>query len=170
MQDHPQHHRPPLHQAMARISLCAQVLQGDRAIVLRRAQVSWKRAVSGCVKTPQLTDSCLYYWGVVGLLIGLTLYRPAYSATALTGTLLDNPAWIGFWSVFALVSATAGRTHRFELTYRAPSFSTCSPTCTSPRSRSRPVSRASSPPVSGSAPSSAPTTGSRRLVFWLWCL
>lgn len=46
--------------------------------------------------------NCLYYWGVVGLLIGLTLYRPAYSAAALKGTLLDNPVWIGFWSVFAL--------------------------------------------------------------------
>ena len=155
---------------MARISLRPQVFQGDCALVFRRAQVSWTRDVAGLVEMSQLTDSCLYYWGVVGLLIGLTLYRPAYSAAALKGTLLDNPVWIGFWSVFALVSATAGRTHRFELTYRAPSFSTCSPTCTSPRSRSRPVSRASSPPVSGSAPSSAPTTGSRRLVFWLWCL
>jgi len=47
--------------------------------------------------------SVAYYWGIVGLLIGMTLYRPAYSATALKGTLLDNPNWITFWSVFILV-------------------------------------------------------------------
>ena len=50
--------------------------------------------------------SVAYYWGVVGLLIGLTLYRPAYSATALKGTLLDNPKWITFWTGFILVCET----------------------------------------------------------------
>ena len=155
---------------MARISLRPQVFQGDCALVFRRAQVSWTRDVAGLVEMSQLTDSCLYYWGVVGLLIGLTLYRPAYSAAALKGTLLDNPVWIGFWSVFALVSATGSRAQRFKLTYRALSFSTYNLTCTSPRSPSLLDSHASSPPVSVSAPSFAPTTGLRRLAFWLWCL
>ncbi|KAI9639003.1 uncharacterized protein MKK02DRAFT_42036 [Dioszegia hungarica] len=43
-----------------------------------------------------------YYWGVVGVLCGLTLYRPAYSAEALKGSILNNPAWVGFWSLFIL--------------------------------------------------------------------
>ncbi|WWC92730.1 uncharacterized protein L201_007689 [Kwoniella dendrophila CBS 6074] len=46
--------------------------------------------------------NCLYYWGICGFLIGLTLYRPAYSASALKGTLLDNSTWITFWTVFEL--------------------------------------------------------------------
>lgn len=66
--------------------------------------VRYEQALGG--DEQELTScSCLYYWGVVGLLIGLTLYRPAYSAVALQGTLLDNSLWIGFWSVFALVRA-----------------------------------------------------------------
>ncbi|WVR08123.1 hypothetical protein IAU60_005169 [Kwoniella sp. DSM 27419] len=46
--------------------------------------------------------NCLYYWGICGFLIGLTLYRPAYSASALKGTLLDNSSWITFWTIFEL--------------------------------------------------------------------
>lgn len=52
----------------------------------------------------ELTCSCAYYWGITGGLIGLTLYRPAYGAKALQGTLLDNPKWIGFWAAFIIVS------------------------------------------------------------------
>ncbi|WVQ79326.1 hypothetical protein IAT38_001423 [Cryptococcus sp. DSM 104549] len=48
--------------------------------------------------------NCLYYWGICGFLIGLTLYRPAYSKSALEGTLLGNPNWITFWTVFELGS------------------------------------------------------------------
>ncbi|WRT69624.1 uncharacterized protein IL334_006613 [Kwoniella shivajii] len=46
--------------------------------------------------------NCAYYWGICGLLIGLTLYRPAYSAQALKGSLLSNPKWITFWTIFEL--------------------------------------------------------------------
>lgn len=52
----------------------------------------------------RLTHSCAYYWGITGGLIGLTLYRPAYGAKALKGTLLDSPKWIGFWTAFIIVS------------------------------------------------------------------
>nr|XP_018260378.1 enoyl reductase [Kwoniella dejecticola CBS 10117]OBR82536.1 enoyl reductase [Kwoniella dejecticola CBS 10117] len=45
--------------------------------------------------------NCLYYWGVCGLLIGLTLYRPAYSAASLKGSLLDNSTWITIWTIGA---------------------------------------------------------------------
>ncbi|WVQ95986.1 hypothetical protein IAU59_003086 [Kwoniella sp. CBS 9459] len=48
--------------------------------------------------------NCLYYWGICGFLIGTTLYRPGYSAQALKGTLLDNPKWIGFWTIFELTA------------------------------------------------------------------
>ncbi|WWC73769.1 uncharacterized protein I206_107741 [Kwoniella pini CBS 10737] len=48
--------------------------------------------------------NCIYYWGVCGLLIGLTLYRPAYSATALKGSLLDNSVWITIWTVVELTA------------------------------------------------------------------
>ncbi|WVQ66107.1 uncharacterized protein L199_004285 [Kwoniella botswanensis] len=48
--------------------------------------------------------NCLHYWGVSGILIGLTLYRPGYSAEALKGTIYDNPNWIKGWAVFFLVT------------------------------------------------------------------
>lgn len=56
-------------------------------------------------RAEKLTCSCAYYWGITGGLIGLTLYRPAYGAKALKGTLLDNPKWIGFWTAFIIVSS-----------------------------------------------------------------
>lgn len=55
----------------------------------------------------QLTSSCAYYWGITGVLIGLTLYRPAYGAKALEGSLLNSSGWIGFWTVFIIVSIPA---------------------------------------------------------------
>ncbi|WVN86919.1 uncharacterized protein L203_102093 [Cryptococcus depauperatus CBS 7841] len=48
--------------------------------------------------------NCLYYWGICGFLIGLTLYRPAYSKQALAGTLLADPRWIAFWTIFELAA------------------------------------------------------------------
>lgn len=48
--------------------------------------------------------NCLYYWGICGFLIGLTLYRPAYSKQALDGTLLGDSRWINFWTIFELVA------------------------------------------------------------------
>jgi very-long-chain enoyl-CoA reductase len=50
-----------------------------------------------------LTLSCAYYWGITGVLIGLTLYRPAYGAVALKDSILNSPNWIRFWTVFILV-------------------------------------------------------------------
>ncbi len=50
-----------------------------------------------------LTRSCAYYWGITGVLIGLTLYRPAYGAVALKDSILNSPNWIRFWTVFILV-------------------------------------------------------------------
>ncbi|KAK8849622.1 hypothetical protein IAR55_004957 [Kwoniella newhampshirensis] len=55
------------------------------------------------VPVSYVVRNCLYYWGICGLLIGLTLYRPAYSAKALSGTLLDDPRWVKFWSGFIVV-------------------------------------------------------------------
>ena len=55
---------------------------------------------------PAEQRSALYYWGVNGLLIGLTMYRPAYSAPALRHSILNRPAWIWGWSIFMLVSPT----------------------------------------------------------------
>lgn len=69
----------------------------------------------------KLTSSCAYYWGITGGLIGLTLYRPAYGAKALKGTLLDNPKWIGFWTAFIIVSCS---TPLHQLTSRSTSSST----------------------------------------------
>jgi hypothetical protein len=68
--------------------------------------------------------SCLYYWGINGILIGLTLYRPAYSAQALKGSILDNPNWIRFWTVFILVSFP---TTSHTLPYSAPHNKTTKP-------------------------------------------
>lgn len=48
--------------------------------------------------------SCAYYWGITGLLIGATLYRPAYGAVALKNSILDTPQWLYFWSAFIIVS------------------------------------------------------------------
>ena len=50
--------------------------------------------------------SCSYYWGFCGLLMSLTLYRPAYSAQALKGSILDNPRWIAFWVLFIIVRSS----------------------------------------------------------------
>lgn len=47
-----------------------------------------------------------YYWGLVGILMPLTLYRPAYSADALKGSILNSDTWLWFWGVFVLVSRT----------------------------------------------------------------
>lgn len=60
----------------------------------------------------RLTRSCAYYWGITGVLIGLTLYRPAYGAEALQGKLINSPAWIGFWTVFIVVSLAPFTTTR----------------------------------------------------------
>ncbi|RXK41823.1 enoyl reductase [Tremella mesenterica] len=48
----------------------------------------------------------LYYWGVCGLLIPLTLFRPAYGNDGLVGkwALLNSPAWVGGWSIFILIT------------------------------------------------------------------
>lgn len=45
-----------------------------------------------------------YYWGLVGMLMPLTLYRPAYSSSALKGSILNSQNWLLFWSIFILVS------------------------------------------------------------------
>ena len=36
--------------------------------------------------------------------MGLTLYRPAYGAKALQGSILNSSKWINFWGAFILVS------------------------------------------------------------------
>ncbi|KAK4688735.1 hypothetical protein P7C73_g1385, partial [Tremellales sp. Uapishka_1] len=65
--------------------------------------------------------NCLYYWGVCGFLIGLTLYRPAYSAPALKGSILDNPVWLGFWSTFILIAEALNfNTHMHQRSLRTP--------------------------------------------------
>ncbi|RSH93376.1 3-oxo-5a-steroid 4- dehydrogenase [Saitozyma podzolica] len=65
--------------------------------------------------------NCLYYWGINGILIGLTLYRPAYSAQALKGSILDNPNWIRFWTVFILINEFINfLTHLHLRTLRTP--------------------------------------------------
>lgn len=48
--------------------------------------------------------NCAYYWGITGLLIGCTLYRPAYGALALKDSILNTNAWVYFWASFIVVS------------------------------------------------------------------
>lgn len=52
------------------------------------------------------------------MLCGLTLYRPAYSAEALKGSILNNPAWVGFWSLFILVSPSLSAENHADRTVR----------------------------------------------------
>jgi hypothetical protein len=52
----------------------------------------------------QLTTSMAYYWGLVGILMPLTIYRPAYSAAALRGSILNSQSWLLFWTFFIVVS------------------------------------------------------------------
>ena len=63
-----------------------------------------------CV-SPALIASChscyssLYYWGVCGLLIPLTFFRPQNGEAGLTGkwAFMNSEEWIWFWSSFILV-------------------------------------------------------------------
>ena len=116
-----------------------------------------------CSHADRADSSVAYYWGVVGLLIGMTLYRPAYSATALKGTLLDNPKWITFWSGFILVSLTVFIV--VPLTRRSPKHSTFTPTCTSPHCVNPPDSRVCIRLAGASESPSAQTTGMRSLAW-----
>ena len=63
-------------------------------------------------KDIRITDqlcSCLYYWGQCGVLMGLTLYRPANSAKALEGTIYDSLTYLGFWTIFIFVGPSSFR-------------------------------------------------------------
>ncbi|ORX37799.1 3-oxo-5-alpha-steroid 4-dehydrogenase-domain-containing protein [Kockovaella imperatae] len=63
----------------------------------------------------------LYYWGVVGILMGLTLYRPAYGARALQGSILNDSRWINFWGFFILICENLNfYTHYHLSTLRQP--------------------------------------------------
>lgn len=65
--------------------------------------------------------NCAYYWGITGCLIGVTLYRPSYGAKALAGTLLDSPAWIGFWTAFIVINELLNlNTHLHQASIRTP--------------------------------------------------
>jgi hypothetical protein len=48
-------------------------------------------------------DSMAYYWGLVGILMPLTIYRPAYSVAGLKGSILNSSSWLLGWTVFILV-------------------------------------------------------------------
>ncbi|KAJ9119942.1 hypothetical protein QFC24_005425 [Naganishia onofrii] len=41
--------------------------------------------------------NCGHYWLLCGVSTAVALYRPAYSASALKGTIFDNSNWIGAW-------------------------------------------------------------------------
>lgn len=62
-----------------------------------------------------LTFSCAYYWGICGFLIGLTLYRPANGAIALTNSVLNSSSWLTFWTVFWGVSLAVSSLRIFML-------------------------------------------------------
>ncbi|GMK55347.1 hypothetical protein CspeluHIS016_0204030 [Cutaneotrichosporon spelunceum] len=63
--------------------------------------------------------NCAYYWGITGVLIGLTLYRPAYGAEALKDSILNSPNWIRFWTVFILINEALNlNTHLHQATLR----------------------------------------------------
>ncbi|KAJ9098950.1 hypothetical protein QFC19_006174 [Naganishia cerealis] len=42
-------------------------------------------------------SSCGHYWLLCGVSTAVALYRPAYSAASLKGTVFDNSNWIGAW-------------------------------------------------------------------------
>ncbi|KAI5448938.1 3-oxo-5a-steroid 4- dehydrogenase [Naganishia albida] len=42
--------------------------------------------------------NCGHYWLLCGVSTAVTLYRPAYSASALRGTVFDDFNWIGMWT------------------------------------------------------------------------
>ncbi|ORY34827.1 3-oxo-5-alpha-steroid 4-dehydrogenase-domain-containing protein [Naematelia encephala] len=63
----------------------------------------------------------LYYWGVNGLLIGLTFYRPGNSASALKGTIYDDPRWIYGWTTWILINEALNLyTHLHLASLRTP--------------------------------------------------
>lgn len=118
---------------------------------------------------PAYLPSCLYYWGMCGLLMGLTLYRPAYSADALKGSILDAQIWRELWSMYILARPLFWHLSiRIAYVCRSTRCSTFTRISTSAPCESHLAIRASIRPGSGSIPSSARTTGSRRSCCSVW--
>jgi len=56
-----------------------------------------------------LPSSCSHYWLLCGVMTAASFFRPKFGAAALRGTIFDNPAWIGFWSLLWVVSTLRER-------------------------------------------------------------
>jgi hypothetical protein len=89
---------PSLPQEVLRVCIHAHLLQADRSSRIRFPKVrplilTWS----------ELIDSMAYYWGLVGILMPLTIYRPAYSVAGLKGSILNSSTWLLGWTVFILV-------------------------------------------------------------------
>ncbi|KAL7425050.1 Very-long-chain enoyl-CoA reductase [Cryptotrichosporon argae] len=68
-----------------------------------------------------IVRNCAYYWGITGLLIGLTLYRPAYGAVALKDSILNSPNWVYGWTAFIVVNELLNlNTHLHQRSIRTP--------------------------------------------------
>jgi hypothetical protein len=77
-----------------------------------------RRTLADMVNPP---SSCGHYWLLCGVSTAVALYRPAYSASALKGTIFDNSNWIGAWvaawAVSVLFTQALTRTLRLLTTF-----------------------------------------------------